>query len=73
MFEYIKKLLTEPQYQHSILDAIVLFVLFFVVASVLAGISYAIFSFFYWLGEVRKKRKAKKSKNTVKFDKGENK
>lgn len=62
MFEYIKKLLTEPQYQHSILDAIVLFVLFFVVASVLVGVSYAIFSFFYCLGEGRKRRKAKKDK-----------
>ena len=62
MFEYIKKLLTQPEYQHSILDTIVLCVLFFVVALVLTGVSYAIFSFFYWLGEVRKRRKAKKDK-----------
>lgn len=62
MFEYFKELLTQPKYQHSILDAIVLFVLFFVVALVLAGVSYAIFSFFYWLSEVRKRRKKKKTK-----------
>lgn len=69
MFEYIKKLLTQPEYQHSILDTIVLFVLFFVVASVLLGVSYAIFSFFYWLGEVRKRRKEKKTREKNNFRK----